>query len=61
MTRSEIARSILTMAVLYLVLAFAWADLALAFAPGLPVWAFESLVVVVCAGYFWIVLWRRAR
>jgi len=60
MTRSEIARTILTMAVLYIVLAFAWADLAVVF-PGLPVWSFESSVVVVCTVYFWVVLWRRAR
>jgi type III secretory pathway component EscU len=60
MTRSEITRTILTMVVLYLVLAFAWADLALVF-PDLPVWSFESLVVVVCTVYFWVVLWRRAR
>ena len=60
MTRSEIARTILTMVVLYVVLAFAWADLALV-VPGLPVWSFESLVVVVCTLYFWLVLWRRAR
>lgn len=60
MTRSEIARTVLTMVVLYFVLAFAWADLALVF-PVLPVWTFEASVVVVCTVYFWVVLWRRAR